>query len=517
MKILFTIYRMSQQHSNYFDMTDPSVGETLILDKFIDFPRCRKQLTSPMDFSQLQYDDIELEISLLDKKKSTGNKTITQFFEYFYSEDPSYPEKKCLVIVDSGKQKWVGFLHSENNFDFSYANKKDGFVLSLKAFGAMVEWKKYAETIAPGYWFQPNTTFKYFLKDRLMNPNFFMNFINDVDPAAIVGAPCILNVWLHTWCSVGGYNSNYTIYNIIKGLAVEWGLVFRFEVPADYEAQALSGNRVFLTFRLMRRTNGNRVTVKLKDYHRTTLPRCDKNYILLINRKCNISLNLNGDSVNAEIVHGILISKTTSYNIDAYNMYVQGRHGFPDNCIIMSANSRNNPDGFNEYYGGKIIVRQNDIDVLKLNPNDVKIVENELFKLNLFGGGGGGQTYSLKFQNERVYMDQPAIQRSNSCITATRLFCSSYVDNNDVGIDDGMSDLNKLPEAELQVLFKNRPSMKGTISILKSEPDMFDNFIVPYKGVNEVHSIIRLDADYNLNHGSDSMTAEYQTVMIGTE
>lgn len=502
---------MVDNHPNYFDITDPNLGDTLILTKHTRFPEVTKQLTSRSDFNQLQYGTIELEIGLLNKEKSRAGRSIIDFFDSFFNDDNSYPERKMLVILDSGKTRSAWFVYYPSTFDFSYARKSDGFKLTLMARDAMCEWKELAETMLLPYHFQPNTSFKDFLKNQVMN-YFYMYFQNDVDPAAITGANCILNRWLHVWCLAGGQNQHYTRYNIIKGLAVEWGLVYKFEVPADYESQALGG-RVALTFRLMRRVNGNTAVMKPQDYYRTQLPRIDKKYILLVNRKYNLSFSIDGDNVNAEIVHGLLIATNVTYNLDEYNMYGQGRHGFPNTCFIMSANSSNNPNSFNEYYANKIIVRENDADVLKLNPNDVKIVENELFSLNLFDGVG--LVYSIKFGNSNIYKDYPTIRRNNSRISATRLFCSSVEDNNpDFGVNDVMYLLNNLPKNELKVYFKNTGSVKGRTGILRNEPDMFDTFIVPYKGVNEVHSIISIAPNYNINDSDSSMTAEYQTVRI---
>lgn len=504
---------MLPNHSSYFDITDPNPGgDTLILTKILNFPRFRKQLTSMQDFSQLMYGDIEIEIGLLDNTKSQQGRTIREFFDDFLTEDPSYPDKKCLVIVDSGSQRWAGFVYLPIDYDLSYANKSDGFKVTVRAFDAMVEWKKYAETVLLPYHYQLNTSFRDFLKNQVMN-YFFLDFQNDVDPTAITGANCILNRHLHAWCLNGGHNQNYTRYNLIKGLAVEWGLVYKFEVPESYEGIALGGDRVPLTFRLMRRTNGKQVTMQPKDYYRTQLPKIDKNYILLVNRKYNLSFSIEGDNVNAEIVHGLLIGKNVSYNLDSYNMYGQGRHGFPNTCFIMSANSSNNPNSFNEYYANKIIVRENDVDVLKLNPKDVQIVENEMFTLNL--QDAGGPEYSLKFGNSNIYKDYHTIQRRNSRITATRLFCSFVEDSEPFGINDIMYQLNFIPLNELKVLLKNSGSIKGITSILNNEPDMFDWFIVPYEGVEEKHSIIRIDPNYNFNDGDNGLTAEYQTVRIG--
>lgn len=509
MKTLFKVYHMLSNHPNYFDITDPDLGDTLVLTKHTRFPEVTKQLTSRSDFNQLQYGTIELEINLLNKEKSQQGKSVIDFFDSFFNDDTNI-NKKMLVILDSGKTRSAWFVYYPSTFDFSYANKSDGFKLTLMARDAICEWKELAETMLLPYHFQPNTSFRDFLKNQVMN-FFYMYFQNDVDPTAITGADCILNRHLHAWCLNGGHNQNYTRYNLIKGLAVEWGLVYKFEVPVDYEGQALGG-RVALTFRLMRRVNGNNAVMKPKDYYRTQLPRIDKNYILLVNRKYNLTFSIEGDNVNAEIVHGLLIGKNVSYNLDSYNMYGQGRHGFPNTCFIMSANSSNNPNSFNEYYANKIIVRRDDVDELELNPNEVLIVENEMFTLNL--QGPGGPEYSLKFGNSNIYKDYHTIQRRNSRITATRLFCSFVEDSEPFGINDIMYQLNFIPLNELKVYFKNTGSVKGRTVINRNEPDMFDTFIVPYKGVNEVHSIINIAPNYNINDGENSMTAEYQTVRI---
>lgn len=500
MKVLLAKYNMTLNHSNYFDITDPVPNDVLLITKHVRFPRVRKQLTSMQDFSQIQYGDVEIEFGLLNKETSKNNKTIRQFFDEFIQHDNNYPVKKMLVIVDSGMKKSAYFAVMPIEYDLSYANKTDGFKITLKAYDAVVEWKHYAEKQIPAYYFQ-NATFREYLQNQLMN-RFFMNFQNDI-PANIGIQPMILNKSLLVWARAGG-NENFTIYNIIKGLAV-WGLVYKFEVPDAYEAQAMANERVVLTFRLMRRQNGSTAVMRPEDYYRTQLPKIDKSWVLLVNHRYNITDTYLQPTRTYDIVHGVLISETITYNFDNYNFNPVIVGGPPDPCFILDSSVDVYTKKLTVFLGGGI--------VLQVELDDVMIVEKDMFNLNLTNSAG--QEYSLKFANSRVYMHNILSQRSNSRIAPHRLFCNQYIpEPNDFGIYDNCINLNSvLPAQELKVMLKNRGSVKGITGIARSEPDLFDTFIVPYEGINEVHSIIMIDPDYNIDT-ENGLKAEYQTARI---
>ncbi|KXK56243.1 MAG: hypothetical protein UZ05_CHB002000256 [Chlorobi bacterium OLB5] len=416
--------------------------------------------------------------------------------------------KKCLCIIDSGKVKWAGFVNLPIKSDLSYANKIDGFKLTVIAYDAMVEWKKYAERLIPAYYFQDNTSFWDYLKNQLMN-RFFMYFQNDI-PTNIGVQPIILNKSLFVWSRAGG-NDNFTIYNIIRALAV-WGLVYKFDVPSNYESLAWGGDRVPLTFRLMRRVNGKPAVMKPQDYYRTQLPKIDKNWVLLVNHRYNLSDTYFTNERTYDIVHGVLMNESITYNFDNYNFMPPAQGGPPNPCFIL--------DSSEAAYQKILTVFQDGGIVKQIELEDVLIVEKDMFKLNLTSSAG--QEYSLKFMNSRIYKDWSVTNRSNSRIAPHRIFCNQYIpEPNDYGIYDNCINLNSvLPAKELKVLLKNRGSVQGTTGILTSEPDLFDTFTVPYKGVNEVHSIISLDLDYNFSDGGDAgnsssgKKAEYQTVRI---
>ncbi len=508
MKVLFAKFRMAPNHTNYFDIVDPTPDDVLVLTKHVSFPRAKKQLTSPEDFSQIQYGDMEIVLGLLSREVSIDNKSISDFFDDFLNYDPSFPDIKMLCIVDSGRKRWAGFVNLPIKSDYSYANKTDGFKLTVIAYDAMIEWKKYAEKLVPAYYFQDNTSFWDYLRNQLMN-RFFMYFQNDI-PTDIGVQPIILNKSLLVWARAGG-NDNFTIYNIIKGLAV-WGLVYKFEVPASYEGLALGGERIPLTFRLMRRLNGNAAVMKPQDYYRTQLPKIDKNWVLLVNHRYDLTDTYFTNTRTYDIVHGVLINESVVYNFDNYNFTPPAQGGPPNPCFIL--------DSSEAAYQKKLTVFQNGIE-RQIELDDVKIVENDMFKLNMTNSSG--QEYSLKFHNSRIYKDWSVTNRSNSRIAPHRLFCNQYIpEPNDFGIYDNCLNVNSvLPAKELKVLLKNRGSVQGITGILTSEPDLFDTFTVPYKGVNEVHSIISLELDYNFSDGggdagnsSNGKKAEYQTTRI---
>ncbi len=503
MIVAFAKYKMLNNHTNFFDLTDPDIGDILILTKHVYFPLPNKQLTSPEDFSQIQYSDIEMDISLLSKERSRDGFSISDYFEELIENDTQYPVKKCICIVDSGKTRWAGFVSLPMEFDYSYANKKDGFILSLKVYDAMVEWKNGAETMVPAYFFQNNTSFVNYLANQIMN-RFFLQFECLINLTEITGSPAILNKSLLVWALAGG-NDNFTIYNLIKGLAM-WGLVMRFEVPADYMT-LLSNGRLYLTFRLMRRVEGSTAIIQMKDYYRTQLPKVDKGWVLLVNHRYDLRDTYFTQERTYDIVHGVLISESQTYNYDNYNFTAPPQGGPPDPCFILNSNVAAYQNKLTVFAGGGI--------VKQIELSEVKIVESEMFKLNLTTSAG--QEYSLKFANSNIYLNWNATKRSNSRIAAHRLFCNTYMpEPHTWGIHDYVDVLNKLPQEELKVLLKNRGSVYGTTSIIKYEPDLFETFIVPYKGVNELHSIIRVRPDYNFKDtGSTGREAEYQTVRIG--
>ncbi|KXK56244.1 MAG: hypothetical protein UZ05_CHB002000257 [Chlorobi bacterium OLB5] len=97
MKVLFAKYKMANNHSNYFDIVDPVPDDVLLITKHVRLPRVKKQLTSPEDFSQIQYGDVEIELGLLSKELSKNNKSISDFFDALIEYDPNYPDKKMFM------------------------------------------------------------------------------------------------------------------------------------------------------------------------------------------------------------------------------------------------------------------------------------------------------------------------------------------------------------------------------------------------------------------------------------
>jgi hypothetical protein len=338
-----------------------------------------------------------------------------------------------------------------------------------------------------------------------------MSFQNDIDPHVIVNAICIVNKPLFAGI-LDGNNENFNIYNLIKGIALEWGLVYKFEVPEDYEQLVQSQGRVSLTFRLMRRVDGSGVPISPINYYRSQLPKINKTWILLVNRKYDLRTHINTTVfVTQTIVHGILIGEYSDYNYDPYNLSLPI---IPDPSFILKEINENSAGkSETEFYKNKLTV-WNHGAILQIPIEDVHIIENELFYLEA-SNNHYPFVNSKKF-GVNAFIGSGASVRQNNQIAISRIFCSEFINElgEEPGLDDFMWKLNHIPRSELKVLLKNRGVVKGTTSIIANEPDMFDTFTVPYKGNDEIYSIISIEPNYNINDTNNSLTAEYEAVRI---
>lgn len=519
MKILFFKYTTLTAKSNYFDRSSGlQAVDRLLITKHIKFSRMRKQLTSPEDFSQIQYGDTDVELSLLNTETSANGNTILQFFDDYVNYINASRSVGILCIIDSGRKRWACFINESGKANFSYADDNSSFIFNIKAYDAMTKWKALAETLIPnlgtGGVGNGNYFDEYMMLAVMGSTNFSQTtfaFQNDVDVTAITGAQCRINKPLLAGILEGG-NESFTIYNLVKDLAVSWGLVYKFEVPEDYEAQAENG-AIPLTFRLMRRTDGNAVTMKPLDHYRTYLPKAGSAWILLINRQYTVRTHINSTVyVEADVAYGVLTNGVITYNYDSYNM--NSFRTIPNIAFVLSVRDINSQGTIEDpVYKDKITV-MNDAIALQIPINNVKVISSPMYNVEI---ANNYQSFvnSKKF-GEDVFVDNQSAKRINNKVAAHRIFCSSYFnwDGTEPGLDDIMYQLNVLPANELQVMLKSRGSIEGITSIMNTEPDLFDTFTVPYNGTNEVHSIISIEPNYNVNDGAQSMTAEYQTARI---
>lgn len=518
MKLLFAKYTALISKSNYFDRAASLInGDSLIITKHVSFPRLRKQFTSPEDFSQLEYGDTQIELSLLNTELSRNGNTITEFFDEFAEYNSPDRVMKMLCIIDSGRRRWACFIAAPIKANYSYASGNESDILNIKGYDAIIEWKALASSLIPSLGtggVGDGNYFDEYMAGSIMSSSLFMGdtfeFQNDVDPTAITGVVCRVNKPLLAGIKEGG-NTNFTIYNFVKDLAMSWGLVYKFEVPEGYEETSLT-TRIKLTFRLMRRADGEAIQLSPTEHYRTQLPGINEQWVFLRNRTYTVRTNLGSTFVEADVAHGILINSDIVYNYDSYNM--SEARTIPNKCFVLAVRDIDS-QGTTEDQTYKDKLSVVDGTVIKQIPlQNVKIVENELYNLEM---SNNYQSFvnSKKFGSS-VYTSSQAYVRQNNKIAAHRIFCSSYFnwDGTEPGLDDIMYQLNVLPSAELKVLLRNRSSIEGTASIMVTEPDMSDTFIVPYNGVDELHSVIMVEPNYNLNEGKDSLTAAFQTARI---
>lgn len=496
---------LSSDNYNYFSITDPDYGDSLLITKNYELPRLRKQLTSKTDLNQMQYGDSEIYLSLLNNELSSQDNTITEFFTELHTPPGISRNIKCLCIIDSGITRWAGFVKLPVEYDLSFSD--DGNTLKVIAYDAMVEWMAIASTKLPeNAPLDTNVPFRQYLADYVMN-KFFMyftcNFSPQVQPGN-VGGEAVFNTRLMHMV-LAGNNDNFNIYNFVKGICKEWGLVYKFEVPEDYTGY---GVRVPLTFRIMERSEGRAITPQFKDpYIRTQIPKIDKPYVLLLNRRYTLTSNITDTvSVVKDIGHGILVNKDNVIITDNFDYYVAGDE--PNNCFIYSVKDVDSGGSIeDEDYKGFLTVQQGGVIVNRIPLADIHTIDTEYFvihtrstinfapppvppsvyhtfKFGIYPSNWNGSLANVVTDNK---------------ITATRLFTGFYQLDYTYYMADNTYYLNANRAGNLRLLIDNNDMVRFRCFIKNVEPDLFDTFTIEHNEATETYSVTGIEPDVDAN------------------
>lgn len=501
-KIFFAKYKMLDNHTNYFDIVDPTYGDKLTITKQFETPRLSKQLSSPIDLSQIQYGDADILISTLNSERSEFGLSITEFFQELH--DNSTRVIKCLCIIDNDTARWAGFVYLP--IDYNNTFYSSGMTIKLKVFDAMVEWMNFAKGKVPeNAPLDSNTPFREYMSNYVMNDawlDFRCEFIPWTRPGN-TGIEAVFNTRLMLMLLAGG-NKNFSTYTFVKGLCQEWGLVYRFEVPADYET---APDRVRLVFRIMERSEGKAFTLRVKgEIVRTQLPKITEPYVLLLNRRYTLTSHLSEThDVVWDIGHGILINQDTAINTDQYPLYVAGDE--PANCFIFSIkDTYGTKEVYDPAYKDLLTVQLNGAVTQRIPMADVKIIETEMYNIytrSSFGLGDPVDEYmTFKFGvYPSNWNNSLANVVTDNKISVSRLFTETYYLYAIYFMHDNTGQLNENRSAALRVLLKNNKMLKCEITLGFGEPDLFDYCDIEYEGNIERYSANGLEIDSTQKSG----------------